>query len=124
MRFPLRFGNFTWEAGRNKTGYLKMLVIETKAPGFDCYLIRYPEGSANPPHKDRLGQARHYRLNIVLWNCSEGGAFQCPVYKSWLFGRIIFFCPSEQLHSVTPITKGTRLVLSFGWLRGDIFPVL
>ena len=45
-----------WQRGRQGTGYDKMLLLTGRWPlPFDSYLIRYPEGSAIPPHWTRSG---------------------------------------------------------------------
>jgi hypothetical protein len=82
---------------------------------FDSYLIRYPEGSAVPPHKDTVQSGRHYRLNIILKAPSSGGEFICasPIYSS---SRIKLFRPDECEHSVTLVEGGTRYVFSLGWV--------
>jgi hypothetical protein len=36
----------TWQRGRQGTGYDKMLLATARWPlPFDCYLLRYPQGS-------------------------------------------------------------------------------
>lgn len=45
---------FRWQRGRQGSGYDKMLLLTARWPlPFDSYLIRYPEGSAIPPHTER-----------------------------------------------------------------------
>ena len=66
-----------WQRGRQGSGYDKMLLLTARWPlPFDSYLIRYPEGSAIPPHTDPVSTGRHYRLNIVLKASPRGGEFQ------------------------------------------------
>jgi hypothetical protein len=104
-----------WARGRQGSGYDKMLLARASWPlGFDCYLLRYPRGSAIPPHTDPLTNMRHYRLNIVVWRAQQGGDFVCatPIFSTQ---RIKFFRPDACEHSVTEVTAGTRYVFSLGW---------
>ncbi|MBV8466733.1 MAG: 2OG-Fe(II) oxygenase [Burkholderiales bacterium] len=119
-----------FKAGRQQTGYQTLTFLHVKWPtwlgrallGFDGHLIRYPAGSHIPPHRDAVKDGRHFRLNLVLWQPREGGAFEC-VHEDgrscWSFaGRLFFFRPDIMMHSVTRC-GGNRWVLSFGWaLRG------
>lgn len=118
----IKFSKFLWEEGRNKGGYRKMMLLESDPPRFDCWLLHYPPGAL----------AGKNRLNIVLRQpaAGNGGEFKCSgPYRSWLGGRIIRFCPSECEHEVTPVSLSCgeatggeeRLVLSIGWLTGEIF---
>lgn len=109
---------FTWQRGRQGTGYDKMLLVTGTWPtGFDCYLIRYPEGSAIPPHTDPVTAKKHYRLNIVIWKSPRGGDFICknPILD---LPRIKLFRPDVSEHSVTTVEGGPRYVLSVGWVKG------
>jgi hypothetical protein len=107
---------FKWQRGRQDTGYDKVLLLTGKWPlGFDCYLIKYPEGSSIPPHKDPVATGRHYRLNIILWKSPEGGEFVCdnPILS---LPRIKLFRPDQSEHSVTTVKGGSRYILSIGWI--------
>ena len=108
-----------WQRGRQGSGYDKMLLLTGRWPlPFDSYLIRYPEGSAIPPHTDPVQAGRHYRLNIVLKSPRAGGEFVCadPIFAT---RRIKLFRPDACEHSVTRVVGGSRYVLSVGWvLRG------
>lgn len=110
---------FRWRAGRQGTGYDKMLLATASWPlPFDSYLIRYPEGAEIPPHTDPVGSGRHFRLNIVLKSPRSGGEFVCaaPIFQT---RRVKFFRPDACEHSVTRVVGGSRYVLSLGWvLRG------
>jgi hypothetical protein len=84
---------FRWQRGRQGSGYDKMLLLTARWPlPFDSYLIRYPEGSAIPPHTDPVKEARHYRLNVVLKASPRGGEFVCAT-PIWQSRRIKFFRP-------------------------------
>lgn len=114
-RYPKK-PKFYWVVGRHKTGYDKMCLRQKKWPiPHDIYLIRYREGSCITPHRDTVTEGRHHRLNIVLWNSAEGGKFVCekPIFSFW---RFHLFRSDLSTHSVTEITKGTRYVLSIGWV--------
>lgn len=107
---------FRWQRGRQGTGYDKMLLLTGRWPlPFDSYLIRYPEGSAIPPHTDPVQAGRHYRLNIVVKASPRGGEFVCAT-PIWQNRRIKFFRPDACEHSVTRVEGGSRFVLSVGWV--------
>jgi len=109
---------FRWQSGRQGSGYDKMLLFTLPWPiPFDSYLIRYPEGSSVPPHKDPVQVGRHYRLNIILKASTSGGEFVCsnPIHES---RRIKLFRPDDCEHSVTLVQGGSRYVLSIGWVLG------
>jgi len=106
-----------WQTGRQGTGYDKMLLATAHWPlSFDCYLIRYPEGSQIPPHTDPVQAGRHFRLNLILKSPASGGDFICatPLFSS---KRIKLFRPDLSEHSVTRVVGGSRYVLSIGWVR-------
>ncbi len=109
---------FRWQRGRQGTGYDKMLLLTAPWPlPFDCYLIRYPDGSEIPPHTDPVDAGRHYRLNLILKAPRSGGEFVCanPMFESQ---RIKVFRPDACEHSVTRVVGGSRYVLSVGWVLG------
>ena len=111
-----------WQRGRQGTGYDKMLLLTGRWPvPFDSYLIRYPAGSAIPPHTDPVQAGRHYRLNLVLKASPRGGEFVCatPIFET---ARIKLFRPDACEHSVTRVEGGSRYVLSIGWVRRDPVP--
>lgn len=103
-----------WIFGRQKSGYLKKCIFQSETLRADCYILKYPTGSEIKPHTDPVQRGRHYRLNIILKN-GQGGKFICDG-KFFKFGPIIFFRPDLYEHSVTPITAGTRYVLSIGFV--------
>jgi hypothetical protein len=106
---------FRWRRGRQLSGYDKMLIVQSYWPlPFD--VLRYPEGSEITPHTDPVSTGDHYRLNVVLWRAGEGGEFQCAdaLYAS---ARIKVFRPDRSEHSVTKVVRGSRYVLSVGWIR-------
>lgn len=114
---------FNWEAGRQGGGYEKMKLFESRRFKFDLYLLRYREGSEVKPHTDPAKNGyKHFRLNLILKEAEEGGRFLISppmlVEKVGLnFRRLKLFRPDIQKHAVTQVLKGTRLVLSLGWLR-------
>lgn len=105
-----------WQRGRQAGGYDRMLLATARWPlPFDCYLIRYPDGSHIPPHTDPVSEGRHYRLNIVLKSPRQGGEFLCanPIFST---RRIKLFRPDQCEHSVSRVEGGSRYVFSIGWV--------
>lgn len=101
-----------WEDGRGRSGYGKWPIIKP-TPWFDCYFIRYPEGSCLSHHVDPAKGRRHYRLNIVLKEAKLGGKFDCE--KTIINTRHIkFFRPDLYVHAVSEVYEGTRLIFSIG----------
>lgn len=108
---------FRWEKGRQNTGYLVFTMLNSNHLAMDMHLLAYPTGSQIPPHKDPLNfDQRHYRINVEVRRPEKGGLFECGkcIFR---WGRIAFFRPDLETHSVTKIEKGHRLVLSLGWKR-------
>src|SRR3982750_3791869 len=63
-----------WQRGRQGTGYDKLLLVANPLLiPFDLYLLRFPDGTEIPPHKDPVTGKRHYRLNIILKRPRAGG---------------------------------------------------
>lgn len=109
---------FRWQRGRQGTGYDKMLLLTAPWPiAFDSYLIRYPDGSEIPLHRDPVAKGRHYRLNIILKSPRSGGEFVC---SSPLFAtkRIKLFRPGACEHSVTRVSGGAAMSCQSGWVLG------
>jgi len=108
--------SLNWSKGRQDSGYKKIKLFVSKQYRFDCYLIKYEKGDFIPKHKDNVDDKYiHNRINVLLKKADKGGEFYCDNYKIFL-NRIIFFQASEEIHSVSKIEKGTRLILSIGWL--------
>jgi hypothetical protein len=108
---------FRWRGGRQRSGYEKMLLLQSPFPlPFDVYLLRFRESSEIQPHTDPVALGRHYRCNIVLWRARRGGEFVCanPIFAS---RRVKVFRPDASEHSVTRVEQGVRYVLSVGWIR-------
>jgi hypothetical protein len=108
-----------WEKGRQNTGYDKLLIaVNPFVIPFDCYLLRFPDGTEIPPHRDPIRAGRHYRINIILKRTPSGGEFICahPIFQS---SRINVFRSDTSTHSVSRVVGGTRYVLSIGWVLRD-----
>lgn len=101
----------TWEPGRQGSGYFKRKLFGWSWG--DCYLLKYPEGSRVPPHRDPVPTGRHFRLNIELRKARDGGEFYggAPIVNH---GRVVLFRPDMHVHAVSPVYEGTRWVLSLG----------
>lgn len=108
---------FSWQKGRQASGYDKMLVCRMLFPlKFDVYLIKFPQGSEIKPHTDVVKTGRHFRINIVLKHAAKGGEFMCenPIIN---YSRVKFFRPDIEQHQVLKIEQGTRYILSIGWIK-------
>ena len=105
-----------WQLGRQNTGYDKLLLLANPfLIPFDLYLLRFPDGSEIPPHRDPVTGRQHYRLNIVLKRSRSGGEFICsnPIFET---KRIKLFRSDVSVHAVTKVQGGARYVLSLGWV--------
>lgn len=107
---------FTWQIGRQLSGYDKMLIWKIPIPfcWIDGYILRFKKGSKILPHTDKVNNYKHYRLNIVLKSAKKGGEFICD--KSYInTKRIKFFRSDIMEHQVLEVTEGSRYVLSLGF---------
>ena len=105
-----------WKKGRENTGYEQLLLfINPFVIPFNCWLLRFPEGSHLPPHRDTLRSGRHFRLNIIVKRSPSGGEFVCadPIFQT---RRLKFFRSDTSTHSVTRVVGGSRYVISIGWI--------
>ena len=123
---------FNWVEGRQKSGYLKMTIFSFWC--MDMHILKMPMRSSIDKHLDPIPNlwkgkyTKHHRLNIVLKHANHGGHFQLVNKKGYVeedhwnapLGprkkRINYFIANEQRHKVTKVYKGTRYVLSIGWL--------
>ena len=105
-----------WQSGRQSSGYEKLLLLTNPfIIPFDCYLLRFREGAAIAEHTDPVDGKKHYRVNVILRAAIEGGEFICNnTIINW--SRLKLFRPDLAPHAVTPVSKGTRYVLSIGWV--------
>jgi hypothetical protein len=89
-----------WEKGRQGTGYDKSLIFVSPFPvPFDCYLLRFPEGTEIPPHRDPVTTGRHYRLNVVIKRALSGGDFICAdPMLDWR--RLKFFRSDQSVRAI------------------------
>ncbi|MFI5296509.1 MAG: hypothetical protein ACHREM_00305 [Polyangiales bacterium] len=123
----------TFVLGRQGTGYekfevpadealplrarcLQQLGLAAGAP-HDCYLIRYGVGASIPPHVDPAPEGQeHHRINCVA-TAAQGGALLVRHHPVALYSRDAYvFRPDLELHEVTLVTRGERLVFSLGTL--------
>jgi hypothetical protein len=126
-----------WQSGRQGTGYGKLALEERALPAlaklllaqsllevgeppegyWDCYLLRYPVGTRVPPHVDPPLQEGlvHVRMNLLVAAADEGGSLllagdEVPLEP----GDAVVFRPDRDVHEVTPVMRGERLVWSVG----------
>ena len=138
--------NAHYEPGRQGTGYeksavpqivthttksvatVRMAVFQKRAlgllglslmDGFDCYFVRYPEGSHIPLHLDDAPLAQeHHRVNVLLHAPEAGGEHFVdgrPVSLS--AGDAYVFRPDLEQHEVKSVLRGERLIWTLGALR-------
>lgn len=107
-----------WQEGRQGTGYYKLKLFESKLLKLDVYLLKFPENSYISPHTDpsTLGY-QHHRMNVILKKAIKGGEFKKSYKRKEEYGRVIKFRPDIEEHFVSKIKKGSRWVLSVGWLK-------
>lgn len=106
-----------WQPGRQDTGYEKIVLFWSKRLSCDIHLIRYRAGAYVDWHKDPAPIGwRHYRLNVFLKQARDGGRFVCQGEPILDWPRLQLFRPDIQAHKVTRVHRGTRYVLSVGWL--------
>jgi hypothetical protein len=100
-----------WEEGRQGNGYYKFKLFQFLS--FDCYLLKFPEGSQVPNHKDKVDNKKHYRFNVIIKNAKQGGKI-CA--EKWIYRckRFHLFRPDKNWHLMTKVEKGTKYILSFG----------
>ena len=113
LKKPRKF--WIWKDGRQKgANYKKMLLWQFSVGrrSWDGYLIRYQPKTVLPPHKDKVNEGKHWRLNIVLWG---KGKFKVEKFI-FRFKGIILFRPDLHKH-VMYNGKKERMVLSFGYVR-------
>lgn len=115
-----------WEDGRQGTGYRKLRLLQSRWPiPFDVYLLHYPVGSGLPLHTDVVEGAEHHRLNITLRHARDGGFPFLVTGKQGCLdinhypGGAYKFRPDLYEHGMTDVLKGSRWVLSIGWLRKE-----
>lgn len=111
--FGMGGGVVVWEPGRQGTGYWKKKLWSFWRT--DAYILRYPEGSGVPWHRDPIPGRKHFRLNVVL-RCARLGGFVVVAghHGIRLPGRLNLFRPDIQAHMVFRVLRGERWVLSFG----------
>lgn len=107
-----------WELGRKGTGYFKMKLCSAKWPiPWDLYILKYPPKAFIDWHVDAIEAGKHYRLNLMI-RSAVGGDFYIsgehrPIYKSKYLN---IFRPDIHHHSVGYVFRGTRYVISLGWV--------
>jgi Rps23 Pro-64 3,4-dihydroxylase Tpa1-like proline 4-hydroxylase len=107
-----------WKEGRQGTGYFNKLLLQGKT--WDCYLLKYPEGSFIPKHTDPVEDNKeHHRINFTFWRAKSGGQFVLHDRGLKILGhqRFAHFRPDIEPHSVRRVNEGTRYVLSIGWVK-------
>jgi hypothetical protein len=108
---------FKWELGRQSSGYAKFKIFSFYK--YDMYILKFPEGSVITPHVDIVDSRRHFRANIIIKHAKTGGTFKC-LNTICNFSRLKIFRPDMEMHSVSKIIKGTRYVLSIGWVFKNV----
>lgn len=94
-----------------------LLATAMRPVPFDLYLLRYRAGVQIPTHVDPVPGKRHFRLNFAFGSY-EGGEFVCDKVLARA-GRLVLFRPDIAEHSVSPVHRGTRWVVSLGFVRPE-----
>lgn len=125
-----------WEPGRQGTGYEKLplrgaladreatlapLLVQARVSlgveptDWDAYLLRFPEGSHVPPHRDPSSGGRHLRLNTLVRAAAPGtGELRLEGQVFDLAeGDAVRFRSDAVTHQVSRV-EGERLVFSVG----------
>lgn len=102
-----------WIEGRGK-GYFKWPLLRFKR--LDLYILKYGIGSGIAWHTDNVRGFKHHRINITLNSNFEGGEPYKFNPERKLLPRIYYIRPDIEHHGVLKVLKGTRYVLSIGWL--------
>lgn len=95
---------------------LKLEALLGHPPAVDRYWLVYPTGSSIGAHTDPspADGLVHLRANLVV-DVGDGGEFQAGGQTVDLgVGDAVLFRPDVVVHAVTPVTRGTRRVLSVG----------
>lgn len=107
---------WTWEPGRQNSGYRKFTLLFSKRFGVDAYILHIPVGVSIPQHVDLVPGKRHYRLNVTICGRIRMETCQSP-FRVFRFGDwLSFFRPDVVPHSAPAVTKDTYL-FSIGWVR-------
>lgn len=79
---------------------------------FDLVALRYRHGASLPMHKDEVKGFNCYRFNFSH-NSGTGGDLICDkmIFRSKFLN---IFRPDENMHGVSKVDNGTRLVLTVG----------
>lgn len=107
----------SWEKGRQNTcEYWKMEIFSFKIWkfGFDCYILKYNPNTYLPRHKDKVENAKHWRLNIPLKGKSIFYHFNG---KKVLYTKnLILFRPDIEAHWMAISETGCTRI-SFGFAK-------
>jgi hypothetical protein len=86
----------------------------------DAWLLRYPRGASIPPHVDppEATGMQHVRLNAIVRAPRAGGVFTVDgAVVALAEGDAVVFRPDVDVHAVSVVDDGDRLVFSVGaWL--------
>ena len=113
-----------WDTGRQESGYSKLLVVTSKWLKFDCYILKFPEGTGIPDHIDPAIEGyEHHRLNLILNKpCIGTGEIKVDGPARWIGDRLMIFRPDMYWHSMTPVSfiwEKNCYILSVGWLKKE-----
>ena len=113
--------SYKWIKGSFGAGYSKLPILTFIR--FNAELIKLPQGSEVKPHFDESYSSyrdipyrkyRYIKLNFNLKN-TKGGNFICD--NAYINNRFFaVYEPDIQNHAFDRVSKGTKLVLSFGIL--------
>ena len=96
---------------------LALLEVPRASAFWDAWLLHYPRGAMIPGHKDAPDAAGvgHHRLNALVTPATRGGVLVIDGDEVALFpGDGVLFRPDLQVHAVSEVVVGERLVWSVG----------
>lgn len=111
-----------WIKGRQAGDYEKLPLIVSKRFKFDLYLLRFPDGSSVPWHRDPAIEGyRHHRINLTLNSCCVGSGVFLVDGPYTKLGPLVKFRPDIYLHCLTKVEKifsnQYLYMLSIGFLK-------
>lgn len=82
---------------------------------YGCYILRYGPGAEKTPHVDPTPGKIHDRIVVLLQAANTGGDIYIEGQGFKLTpGDAVFLRADLELHAITPVVSGERIVLTVG----------